>query len=184
MIVTAVSKGFGWNDVVTAVFSQAINSPWIGIMFFFGWKTVPNRCARRERQRGKSLCGEGTRQIIRTTKNIFKHYPRGLLWYFLAVIFAEASTNALTTVSVIFMANHLELSGASIGIVFFVSLISSVPGCFVSQIFSNRANPKISWIWCLVVYSIVTLLASLILAGPDQAHWIYLFGGLWGFSIG
>jgi len=184
VVVVAVGIGFGWNDVVVAIFSQALNSPWISIAFVFGWKMMPSCCARRERRRHSSLAGEGTRQCCRTIKNIFKHYPRGLLWYFLAVVFGEASTNAFTTISVVFMTSYLQMSSTYIGAVMFLTLLMALPGCFLTNFIANRTNPSLSWKLCLLVFTIVTVLASVVLAGPDQWYWVFLFGALWGICLG
>jgi len=56
----------------------------------------------------------------------------------------------------------------------------ALPGCFLTKWIANGTNPGVSWKLCLLVFSIVTVVASVVLAGPDQWYWVFLFGAIWG----
>lgn len=157
---------------------------WIMVGFFFGWKMLPSRGARHELPEHHSVWTEGFKEVWRTTKSINRSYPHGLRWFLLAVVFAEAGANAFTVVAVVFLDDHLDMSGIEVGIIFLTTLIASVPGAYLGSIVTKRTNPNTSWKINLVLFSLVTFAGSFVLTGPDRKYLAYIFGVLWGIILG
>ena len=86
----ALSFALGTKDVATAQISQGICVVWLFVTFIPGWKKMPSVPALHERNDGKGLVRLGFSRIWQTMVGINRHYGRGLRWYFLAVVFAEA----------------------------------------------------------------------------------------------
>lgn len=145
LLVTVLSIAFGLGDVVAAQMSQAINVVWTGLCFFLSWRLMEAVPARHVLPEGHSLLTEGFSRVYKTAKDINQFYKHGTRWFFLALIFAEASANAFTVVAVVFLDEQLGLSFTDIGIFFFVSLVSSIPGSIVGSFVTRRLDPKRSW---------------------------------------
>ena len=88
--VVAISLSLGTTSVQTAQISQGINTVWIGIFFYWGWKRMSTAPANHVLPEGHSLLTEGFKQNWKTAKSINRHYKHGLRWFLLAVVFAEA----------------------------------------------------------------------------------------------
>jgi MFS-type transporter involved in bile tolerance (Atg22 family) len=107
-----------------------------------------------------------------------------LRWFLLAVVFANAGANAFTVVAVVFLGDHLGMSGQEVGIVFLITLVASIPGSFLGSIVTKRTNPNTSWKIDLFLFSLVTFGGSFALSGPDRSYLAYVFGVLWGVILG
>lgn len=182
MIVIAAS--FGFNSVHTAQLSQGINVVWISIGFFIGWKILPDVPSRHKMQEGHSLWTEGFKQVWKTSKSINRNYPHGLRWFLLATVFAEAGASAFTAVSVIYLADQLQMTGTEIGIIFFITLVASLPGSKIGSKITKRTNPNTSLKINMGVFSVVTFAGAFVLQGPDQSYLAYVWGVMWGFILG
>lgn len=184
VIITALSLALKSSDVILSRYSQILSVIWIGICFYFGWKTLPQVPPKRILLSDQSVLTAGFIQTLKTVKNINTNYGGSLRWYFLAVIFAEAGANAFTALAVTFMNVVLEMSSMQIGIMFLVVLVFSIPGTKVGEMVTNWSNPKTSWRLCLAFFSVVTAVGSAVLSGPERQNIAYLFGLLWGLCLG
>lgn len=92
--------------------------------------------------------------------------------------------NAFTVVAVVFLDDHLNMSGSEIGIVFLTTLIASVPGSKLGSIVTKRTNPNTSWKICLTIFSIVTFGGAFALSGPERSYLAYVWGVMWGIILG
>ena len=70
------------------------------------------------------------------------------------------------------------------GIVFLVTLISTIPGSKLGQLIAQKTNPITSWKINLIVFSAVTVAGSFILTGPKRQTICYAFGAAWGVLLG
>jgi MFS-type transporter involved in bile tolerance (Atg22 family) len=184
LLVVVIAIVFGFNDVHMAQLSQGINVVWISIGFYIGWKMLPDVPSRHKMHESHSLWTEGFKQVWRTTKSINRNYPHGLRWFLLASIFFEAGSSAFTTVSVIYMDAQLQMSVTEIGIVFFITLVASVPGSKIGSKVTKRTNPNTSLKINMVVFSVVTFAGAFALSGPDRSYLAYVWGVMWGFILG
>lgn len=180
----ALSIAFDLGDVKTAQVSQGICVVWLFATFYPGWKKMPSVPKLHDRPAGKGLVRLGFSRVWQTMVGINKHYGKGLRWYFLAVAFGEAGANAFTVVAVTFMVDQLGMTGTQVGIVFLVTLLSSIPGAKIGEYISHKTCPITSWKINLVTFSAITVAGSFILTGPDRQSICYGFGVLWGLMLG
>jgi hypothetical protein len=99
VVVIAVSFGLSLSTVHTAMVSQTAVVLWGAVFFSWGWKFLPARPARHVLHEGQWMLTAGFAQNWNTTKAIWSQYRKGLKWYLLALIFAEASAAAITNIS-------------------------------------------------------------------------------------
>lgn len=179
LLITALSIIFDLGDVVAAQMSQAINSVWISICFYFGWRLMEAVPARRVLPEGTSLFTQGFLQTAKTVRDINKFYKKGTRWYFLALTFAEAGVNAFTVVAVVFLGEELGLSFIEIGIFFFVSLVFSIPGSFLGAYVTKNTDPKRSYRLSMMMLFLWSSIGAIILEylPPSMAY-------VWGCGIG
>ena len=184
IVVVVLSTAFEWDDVFTAHISQAINVVWVGGAFYVGWKLLPSAAARHTLPEHRSLLTAGFVQIWQTTKKINRHYGRGLRWFLLAVVFADAGANAFTVVSVPFLSVLIQMDGAEVGYLFLIVLVLSIPGAKVGEMVTDRTNPNLSLKLCMTCFSVWTVLGAIVLNGPDRKYATYGFCVVWGILLG
>lgn len=181
VVVIGISVGFGMSTVHTAMAGQTTCVVW-GLLFFpWGWKLLPARPARHTLQEGQSLFTAGFKQNWQTTKSIWVRYRKGLKWFLLALIFAEASAAATTNVAVIYLTDVIGLSVTQIGIFFLVAVVAIVPGAKIGSMITARTNPNLSWKLCQITLAVATIVGALLLenmSGPKELSF------LWAFAIG
>eukprot|EP00538_Stauroneis_constricta_P000752 CAMPEP_0119554244 /NCGR_PEP_ID=MMETSP1352-20130426/6795_1 /TAXON_ID=265584 /ORGANISM="Stauroneis constricta, Strain CCMP1120" /LENGTH=535 /DNA_ID=CAMNT_0007600809 /DNA_START=215 /DNA_END=1818 /DNA_ORIENTATION=+ len=184
VLIIAISQVVGMSDVVTGQASQAINTVWIAFFFYRGWKLMPFAPPTHTLPEGHSLLAEGFRQNWETAKSINRDYRAGLRWFFLALIFAEASAAAITSVAVIFLDEVLGMGSAEIGIFFFVTLVSTIPGTQLGAYVTSRTNPNTSWQMSMMSLLAVLVVGALTLVSEDQIYFSYVWGIFVGLSLG
>lgn len=186
LVVTILSLALGLGDVVAAQMSQAIDAVWSGLCFYYSWKLFEPVPPRHVLPEGHSLLTQGFRQVYHTAVDVNRRYKRGTRWFFLALIFAEASANAFTVVAVVYLDEQLGLSFTEIGIFFFVSLVSSIPGSFLGRYVTRRLDPKRSWAMVMSLLFAWSAAGAIILdfLPKDLFYLAYVWGGGIGMLLG
>ena len=179
VILVSYLAGVSDDDVVTAHISQGINVVWVGIAFYLGWRLMPVAPANHVLPEGKSLCTIGFSQTWHTAKSINADYKKGLRWFFLATVFAEAASNAFTVVAVIYLSEQVDLSGTEIAAFFLVVLIASIPGSFMGSQITKRTNPNTSWRLSMLSLALITIAGALAI---DETRKMLAYG--WGVVVG
>mmetsp|Transcript_29201 Transcript_29201/g.62094 ORF Transcript_29201/g.62094 Transcript_29201/m.62094 type:complete len:514 (-) Transcript_29201:192-1733(-) len=172
------------DDVATAQLGQAICVVWLFLTYTPGWRKMPSVPALHPRPANKGLVRIGFSQVGHTVVGINKYYGSGLRWFFLAVTFAEAGASAFTVVSVTFMVEVLRMSGTEVGMVFLITLVTTIPGAKLGQWIAKKTNPITSLKLNLLVFSAVTAVGAFVLTGPEVKVLVYFFGCLWGGLLG
>lgn len=180
----ALQMALSLADVRAAQVSQGICVVWLMLTFVPGWRKMPAVPALHVRPEGRGLVRIGFSQNWKTLKGVWRHYRSGLGWYFMAVVFAEAGANAFTVVAVTFMVGQLNMTGSQVGIVFLITLVSTLPGSKLGEVVAKRYDPITSWKVNLVLFSAITVVGSFVLTGPDRQTICYAFGVLWGLMLG
>jgi UMF1 family MFS transporter len=90
----------------------------------------------------------------------------------------------LTLVSVSYLKEALEFSGTEIGIMFFIVIVSTIPGSAIGAYVTNRTSPPTSMRLQLIFFMLVNFAAFLTMTDPDHESFAYYFGILWGISLG
>jgi len=167
-------------SVRTAQISQGLNTVTSIFLFSIGWfMYMQPRPAARELPEGSNMLTGGFRQLWNTSKNVHRHFKKGLRWYFLALAFAEASVQAITTLSIIYLQEAIKLNTMSVGIFFIITLLGTIPGTRIALRVSNKLNPNASLKFALVILFLILMIGVLVLESlPKYCPYI------WGFCIG
>ena len=185
IVIVAVSMATGWSDddVKTARFSQAYNSVFSMITFYFGWKLLPASPASHELGPGQSLLWQGFSQNWRTITRMRQHYRQSLLAYYLALIFAESAANAFTVVAVVFLDDHVGMTGSEIGIFFLVTIAFMIPGSHLGCKITHFLDPSRSWQLAMACLIVVTIGGSAILDQLSK-EFSFVWAGCLGLLFG
>jgi hypothetical protein len=114
ILVIGISIGFSLDTVRTAMVGQGAVVLWCIVFFSWGWWYLPERPARHTLSDGQWILLAGFAQNWKTSKSIWTRYCKGVKWYFLATIFAEASAAAITNIAVIVRASLLLVGSTCI----------------------------------------------------------------------
>jgi len=181
LLVIAVIAFVAKTDaVVTGQISQALNT-FTSILFFgIGWlKYMTPRPATRDLPEGQNLLTEGFREIWHTSKKIQRHFKKGLRWYYLALAFAEATAQAVTTAAIVYLNDTLKLDSLQISLFFLITLAGTLPGTQVGWLVTSKSNPNTSWKLCMVYLCVVLVIGALVLEDlPKYCSFI------WGLCVG
>ncbi|KAG7363884.1 vacuole effluxer Atg22 like protein [Nitzschia inconspicua] len=181
IVVTGISFGLSLSTVQTAMVSQTGVFLWCVVFFPWGWKCLPARPARHDLKDGQWLITAGFVQNWKTAKAIWTKHRKGLKWYFLALIFAEASVSTITNVSIIYLTDVVKLSITQIGILFLLALLGSIPGSMLGSIITHKTNPNTSWKLSLIFFMITSVIGAFSfddMKAPKELSYI------WGTSLG
>ena len=179
-----LSMFLGWNDVFTAQVSQAINSVTVSISFYLGWKLLPKVGARHQLPEGGSLLIQGFKQNWETACRIQRDYKKGLRWYLLALIFAEATANTFTLVAVVFLDESLGFTSSEVGIFFLFALFAMIPGGKLGAVVTRYTNPNTSWRLSLLTMVGLGIFGGLALTKENGKTLGYAWGFLVGLDLG
>lgn len=165
VVVTVISMVFNTSDVVTAQISQGFNTLTLIILFGIGWfKYMTDRPAVRTLPEGHSLITEGFRQNLNTAKTVWSTYRKGMWWYFLAVIFAEAAATAVVSVAVTYLTSSIQLNSTELGIFFIITLLSTAVGTQIGgKWITKKTNPNLSWKLSMVYLYVVLIIGAFVL---------------------
>ncbi|KAG7340010.1 vacuole effluxer Atg22 like protein [Nitzschia inconspicua] len=181
ILVIGISVGLSLSTVHTAMVSQTSVVLWCVVFFTLGWRYLPPRPARHVLKDGQWILTAGFTQNWNTAKAIWSQYRKGLKWFLLALIFAEASAAAITNIAIIYLTDVVGLSITQVGIFFLVALLGTIPGAKMGSIITHKTNPNTSWKLsqiCLLIALIIGALALDDMKGPKELCY------LWGISVG
>jgi len=186
VVVTSINFRLGSSEVLTGQISQGLNTVTSIVLFGIGWFRLTQRPALRELPQGHSLLLEGFRQIWNTAKSVQRQYKHGLRWFLLAVVFAEASATAITTVSIVYLSSSIQLSGTQIGIFFIITLVATSVGTLWATFVTNRTNPNTSLKLSMAYLFVVLMAGALALDGvTDNLKYLsYIWALFVGLGLG
>ena len=131
---------------------------------------------------GQNLLTTGFLQLYRTFNIVRKELP-AVKWMLLGNAFIEAADATLPTIATTFMSQYLFLNSLQIGTVILLSLIGGAFGSRFGNAISFRTNPITSAKINTVFYTFTTVLAMLT-SKAAKGQIMYLYGIMWGISIG
>lgn len=200
VVVIALSIAFGLGDVTTAQVGQGLCLAWYLPGFYLGWSRLPKVPAARSwndsmenGEEGRSDAGDNTTtkkkpklltigflQNWNTVKRINLNYRNSLRWFLLACVFGEAAATAFATVSVVFLTDHLGLDASQVGIVFLISLVSTIVSCKIGDFLTKWTNPNIAWRIAMLYLFGVALVGAFSLSRDNAIPYSFV----WSFFIG
>jgi len=188
--VVACSYMFELDDVQTARLSQTINAISLLGSFYFGWKTLPKVPASHtlpiDPSTGKqqSLLSHGFFQIWKTAQKINTEYSKGLRWFLVATVFAEAAAEAFAIVAVVYMDEELGMTTVQIGTFFLIGIFSLIPGTFLSDVITARTNPNTSWKLSMLSLQATAVIGALLLHNENVFPGGYIWAVFVGLNLG
>jgi MFS-type transporter involved in bile tolerance (Atg22 family) len=87
-------------------------------------------------------------------------------------------------VSVSYLKEALEFNGTQIGIMFFIVIISTIPGSLLGAFVTYQTSPPTSMKLQLTFFIIVNFFAFTVMTEAGHQGIAYYFGILWGISLG
>jgi MFS-type transporter involved in bile tolerance (Atg22 family) len=174
-------------DVIqTAIISQLASFVVAGYFFGFSWYFLFRECPPNSYlpQGEDNLLLYGFKKNMLTMKSINNTEFAPLKWFYLSIALSEAAASAFPLIATTFMTTFLKMSSNQIGLAYLIVLLGGVPGSKIGQIISNRSNAVKSAQLCLVVFSITTGLAAILLRGPTDSFKIMYLCVFWGISLG
>lgn len=165
-----------------SVLISIINS---GPLFVLGWIfCFRDRPSASELPNDQMILTAGFRKLVATFKEISSKYKPVRHFLVSSVSWSEAAVASLPLIATTYMTDYLKFTSQEIGITLLMTMIGGMPGSYVGYYFSRLyQNPVRSAQLCLVVFTITTLLAGMLLR-PDKKHWIYVFAIVWGMCEG
>ena len=130
-----------------------------------------------------SLLTVGFKKLKGTVLDLALDYP-AVLTMIGAVAFAEAGANAFVTIAVTYTTEVLKMTSSETGILIALCLVFAVPGSVIFKHVTHKIGPHKSYMASLAWWGVVTAVAPLFMAGPDQKNNAYIFGVFWGFGFG
>lgn len=125
----------------------------------------------------------GFRSAIRTAIEINRYFPDLKIFIFSLMLYSAAASS-LVAISSTYMKDQLDMSSIEIGMAFLVVLLFAVPGSAISKYLNTKFNPLNSYRMNLLLWSVNTLMASIMLESRDNWSLVYLFAAIWGISYG
>jgi MFS-type transporter involved in bile tolerance (Atg22 family) len=91
--------------------------------------------------------------------------------------------SALLPVGVTFLTEEVKFDAIQVGIAFAIALLTSLFGAFIGAVVTTKTNPRISWMWSLAYFVVVTIGGTFALV-EERAYLGYVWGALWGIGLG
>ena len=90
IVVVTIGLALSLDDQRVGQVGQAIDVFVSGGTFLFSYIFLHRRDARNTLKEGEYLYSAGFKQVFRTSKQIYRHYPRSIGLFFLGIIFSDA----------------------------------------------------------------------------------------------
>ena len=184
VVVVGIAAAAGWVDdsLATARLAQSINFVITTAFWGAAWsKLMGPRPAMSQLPPDKTLLTIGFRTIYRTSIDIAKNHT-ALGWFYAALAFSESATQALLIIVTTYSIEQLNFSSVEAGIMYLIMLISSVLGCYISQLSLRLLSPIRSNQLCVGSMALFTALAAGFV--KDSRALFYMFASFWGVCGG
>ncbi|KAL3823651.1 hypothetical protein ACHAXA_009756 [Cyclostephanos tholiformis] len=175
--------GISGDSVKTARLSQGLISAILCVLFAVGWRLMPSRNATRDLPpgvRGVGMLAHGIRQNVRTIMSIHRVYKKGLRWYLLATMFANATVTAVTSTSVVYLSAEMGMNAVDVSMFMLVVLVGTIAGTMLALLVLKRVNPIVSWQYTMLYICAVLVIGSQTLGGAASKY----LSIIWGFFVG
>ena len=128
----------------------------------------------------------GFSKLIRSIRTIHEHpsyHPLG--WFYIAIIFCDASLQSLPTILITFFTDQLGLSSADIGVAVVLLLLAMVPAAFLSAWCTKQLkSPIASSMVAVLILIMATTVAAAVLSPSSDSTTAYILVVFWGLGTG
>jgi MFS-type transporter involved in bile tolerance (Atg22 family) len=184
VVVVGIASAAGWvgNSIATARLAQSINFAMTTAFWGIAWsKLMKARPAMSELPPESCLLTIGFRSIYHTSHDIAKHH-KSLGWFYGALAFSESATQALLIIVTTYSIEILNFASVQAGVMYLIILVSSVFGCYISELSLRLLTPIRSNQLCLGFAGLFTALAAAFIR--DSHVLFYVFSSFWGICGG
>ena len=188
VLILGLSIALGLTNAGTAALSQLINGVFVCGFYYFTWAPGAGRFQKRPQKHeiedaSKNLFMLGVDELRETGRVIWRT-NRGLGIFLVGLMFADAAFAAFSSIALVFMQTQLGAELAESMAVILIVLIVSLPGSVLANRLMNRFNALSTLIATVVYMAVTCVIAGLVLRGPKQINFVYIFGLLWGTAFG
>lgn len=172
------------DDIATARIALILTTATCALLFPFAWTNFfTDRPAKSTIPNGHSLVTSGFQKLMQTGHRIYHDLP-ALRYLMLSIMFSEAATGALITISTTYMTQFLNMDASELGVIFFIILCMGAPGSKLAELVAIRMNPLFAAKTLVILFIVVTFTAAVVLTGPDQKQYTAIFAVFWGLGLG
>lgn len=171
-------------DIGTARVAQIFQSlaciPLFVLSFYKGFKP---RAALSKVPEGSSLFTAGFKKLFGTFRRIYHHFP-GLMWNIIANILFMSVISATPSIAITYQTTFLNMNAVMSGVAILIFLAAAIVGSVIMP----RAA-RLMGIYNLlrlgcVLMTVMTVLISTIISGPDQTNVYLILSAMWGMLYG
>lgn len=186
-IVIAVSFSTKMSNINTAKLAAGISAV-IGFVFFgYAWLFLfRKRPKLRVLPPGHNLFTSGFKQLLVTTKLVFREY-KALKWFMIALLFSpEAGAGVVLAIAVTFLTLFVDMNVREIAVVSLLMLFCNIPGAYISKRMCVRINPLNSFRCAEIMFAGVNaLIAGTVTGSTDKDKGlVYFYAALVGVAFG
>ncbi|GFH58915.1 hypothetical protein CTEN210_15391 [Chaetoceros tenuissimus] len=173
------------DDNILAARTASITSLILAFFTFgYSWlKLMKARPPFHELPSESSLFTIGFIRIFKTSRFLSKKY-HSLLWFFVNAALVEAAIQSISSISLTYMTDTLEMSSTEVGIAILVLFLAGALGTVFATISSKCMNPIRSNQLSQIISAANTVLAMFILTGRGQQGRAYFISAVWGLCAG
>lgn len=157
------------------------------ILFGYSWTFLfRKRPKLRDIPEGSNIFTSGFKQLITTSKLVFKDY-KALKWFMIALLFSpEAGAGVVLAIAVTFLTFFVDMDVKEIAVVSLIMLFCNIPGALVSKKMCRLINPLNSFRCAEIMFATVNALIAGTVTGSTQKdkNLVYFYAGLVGVAFG
>jgi MFS transporter, UMF1 family len=184
VMVLLIAFAVNADDITTARIALILTTATCAILFPFTWTNFfTDRPAKSTIPKGHSLVTSGFQKLKQTSKRICHDLP-ALRYVMLSIMFSEAATGALITISTTYMTQFLNMDASELGVIFFIILSMGAPGSKLAELLAISVNPLFAAKVLVILFIVVTFTAAVVLTGQDRKQYSAIFAVFWGLGLG
>ena len=185
ILALVISYFLDFDSVQSARLGQSVSSIILIFCYTRAWTRLPPMPERRKLPAdSNNLVFEGFRQNYKTFVSILNNPNKTLKWFFITIIVSEAGSTSLMPIAVSYLSRVLQYGTLDVALTFLLAVIFAIPGAVINSYLSNKYNVRTSLRIIFVFLFTVTLSAPFVLQPGRGEKLGYVWGLLWGFSIG
>lgn len=187
MVIAISFSPLGLSNLSTARLAAGLSCA-IGVIFFgYAWIFLFRKRPRlRVLAPGANLYTTGFKQLLDTTRFVFKNY-KALKWFMIALLFSpEAGAGVVLAIAVTFLTFFVKMDVKEIAVVSLLMLFSNIPGAYISRKMCRWINPLNSFRLAELMFATVNaLIAGTVTGATDKdKSLVYFYAALVGVAFG
>ena len=177
------------DDVAVSKLAQGLGAISGVLIFGYAWlflmpKIPPLHNVRSlESGRKREYLSQGYKQLGRTIRMMKKDY-KTMMMFLVVTTFSESAIVAFISLAITYMTEHMEMSSSEIGSTLGIVLFMAAPGSVLASKVTKSRGPIVSYKFCLVYWTLVTVCVPLFFTDPSHKPRALFLSVLWGVGLG